>query len=70
MIAITGWNLIIGNGDPMILDTTVIINGEKIVEIGPSNTITLPEGTEIIDSSGLTIMPGLIDCHDHLASKG
>ena len=70
MIAITGGNLIIGNGDPMILDTTVIINGEKIVEIGPSNTITIPEGTEIIASSGLTIMPGLIDCHDHLASKG
>ena len=70
MIAITGGNLIIGNGDPMILDTTVIINGEKIVEIGPSNTVKIPEGAEIIDSSGLTIMPGLIDCHDHLASKG
>ena len=29
-----------------------------------------PAGAEVIDAAGLTVLPGLIDCHDHLASHG
>src|SRR5262249_4865750 len=29
-----------------------------------------PSGTEVIDASNLTVLPGLIDCHDHLAFHG
>jgi imidazolonepropionase-like amidohydrolase len=31
--------------------------------------VTLPPNTEVLDLTGLTLMPGLIDCHDHLAAK-
>ena len=62
-------NLIDGNGGPVINDAAVLIDGERIVSAGPRAATTWPEGTEVVDVTGLTIMPGLIDCHDHLASK-
>ena len=62
-------NLIDGNGGPVINDAAVLIDGERIVSAGPRAAATWPEGTEVVDGTGLTIMPGLIDCHDHLASK-
>lgn len=44
---------------------TVVIEGERIVTVGPDQTIRLPRGTRRIDGRGLTVLPGLIDCHIH-----
>jgi len=70
MQAITGATLIDGTGGPVINDATLLINGERIEDVGPGGAVAIPPGTELIDASGMTLMPGLIDCHDHLASKG
>ena len=70
MQAITGATLIAGTGGPVINDATLLINGERIEDVGPGGAVAIPPGTELIDASGMTLMPGLIDCHDHLASKG
>ncbi len=70
MKALTGAKLIDGTGGPALQDATVLIDGERITAIGPGAAIELSPGTEVIDVSGLTLLPGLIDCHDHLASKG
>ena len=69
MKALIGANLIDGTGGPVIDDATVLIDGERIVETGPRAAVELPPNTEIIDLSSMTLLPGLIDCHDHLASK-
>ena len=69
MKVLIGANLIDGKGGPIVNDAAVLIDGERIVSAGPRAAATWPEGTEVIDVTGLTIMPGLIDCHDHLASK-
>ena len=69
MKVLIGANLIDGKGGPVVNDAAVLIDGERIVSAGPRAAATWPEGTEVIDVTGLTIMPGLIDCHDHLASK-
>ena len=69
MKALIGANLIDGTGGPVIDDATVLIDGERIVETGPRAAVELPPNTEIVDLSGMTLLPGLIDCHDHLASK-
>jgi imidazolonepropionase-like amidohydrolase len=70
MKALVGANLIDGTGGPVLHDATVLIDEERIKAVGPRPAVELPPNTEVIDVSGLTLLPGLIDCHDHLASKG
>jgi imidazolonepropionase-like amidohydrolase len=49
---------------------TVIIRGNRIAAVGPDRDISLPRGTTRIDGRGLTLLPGLIDCHVHLCLGG
>ena len=69
MKALLGANLIDGTGGPVLEDSAVLIDGERITEVGPKAAVTLPPQTEEIDLTGLTLLPGLIDTHDHLAHK-
>ena len=70
MLAIVGGNLIDGTGSPVVENATVIVDGDRIVEVGPRAAGNIPDGCEVLDATGHTIMPGLIDVHDHLASGG
>lgn len=45
---------------------TLVIEGDRILAVGPDETIRLPKNTQRIDGRGLTVLPGLIDCHVHL----
>ena len=64
-IAIHHTRLIDGTGT-VLNQATVIVRGSQIVATGPSRTITIPKGATRIDGRGLTVLPGLIDCHVHL----
>ena len=69
MKALLGANLIDGTGGPVLNDSAILIDGERVAEVGPRAAVTLPPGTEEIELTGLTLLPGLIDTHDHLAHK-
>jgi imidazolonepropionase-like amidohydrolase len=45
---------------------TVIIRGTTIAAVGLDRDLSPPRGTTKIDGRGLTLLPGLIDCHVHL----
>ena len=47
--------------------STVLFTGNKITAVGDDGKVTLPPGTEIMDVTGQTLMPGLWDMHVHLA---
>lgn len=49
---------------------TLVVRGSKISAVGPSRTLTIPKGARRINGRGLTILPGLIDCHVHLCLGG
>lgn len=44
---------------------TVLINGEHITAVGPTNIIEIPTGAEVIDATGKYLIPGLWDMHAH-----
>ena len=48
-----------------IPNATVVVRGTRIVSVGPNATV--PPGARVYDLSTLTLLPGLIDAHDHLA---
>ena len=47
----------------------LVIENDKIIKIGPANSLT-DENAEVIDLSGLIILPGLVDLHTHLREPG
>src|ERR1700694_3825130 len=48
----------------------VLLDGEKIKEVGPAGKIAMPSEAEIFDASGLIVAPGFIDIHVHLREPG
>ncbi len=69
-LAIVGGVLIDGWGGPPVERSVVIVRGEKIVAVGPIGEIDVPANARIVDASGMTVMPGLIDMHVHLGDIG
>lgn len=54
-------NAKIFDGENVINAHTVTIKGDKILNIGGP----IPEGADMIDAKGCTLLPGLIDAHSH-----
>lgn len=64
-VVLKGARIITMKGKEVIEKGDVVIKDNRIVAVGASGTITTPNGAEIIDVSGKTIMPGLVDIHAH-----
>lgn len=47
---------------------SVVVAGNRIASVGPAATTPVPEGAEVVDGAGRTLLPGLWDMHVHLAS--
>ena len=66
--AIRAGTLIDVSAGRALANQVILIRGTKIEAVGPG--IALPQGAEVIDLSNMTVLPGLVDCHTHLADLG
>jgi len=46
---------------------SILIKDGKIAEVGAS--INAPKDAQVIDAAGQFVMPGIIDCHSHIAAE-
>jgi hypothetical protein len=64
-VAIVGGTLIDGTGKPAVTDAVVIVQDGRFQAVGRRSEVSMPQGAEIIDAKGKSILPGLIDGHCH-----
>ena len=49
---------------------TLLVQDDRIAVIGDDRQVTVPRGAREINARGMTVLPGLIDCHVHLCLGG
>lgn len=68
LVALKGARIISMKGDEVIENGTILIKDNKIEAIGKADDVKIPSGAKVIDCSGKTIMPGMVDVHSHLST--
>src|SRR6185312_15646111 len=63
--AIRAGRLLDPEGGRILPNQIIVVEGNRIREVGPN--VTIPPGAQVIDLSAMTVMPGLVDSHNHLA---
>ena len=69
-IALVGGMLLTGYEVPPIHHAAVVVEGNKIIAAGPASEVRIPADATIVDTSGRTMLPGLIETHGHLVVLG
>ena len=63
--AIVGASVVNLNGGPAVTNAAVIIEGDRVVTIGPAASTPIPPGAEVIRAAGKWVVPGLMNMHTH-----
>lgn len=70
IIALVHARVIDGTGNPAVPGRTLILRDGLIAAMGPDGKMPPPKGAKILDMTGKTILPGLIQLHEHLWMYG
>jgi len=68
-LLIKNGRLIDGSGRDPIVNTLIVVEGNRITHVGPADGPIRPEtaADTVIDAAGKCILPGLIDAHCHIS---
>lgn len=69
LTAFTNARIITMNGDEVIEKGTILVENNRIKAIGTADQVSVPDNAYVMDASGKTIMPGIIDVHAHLRNS-
>src|SRR6202162_4193496 len=59
-----------GKSDRLASNQVIVIQGERIAEVGPAASVKIPAGAQEIDLGTGTVLPGLIEGHNHMFKVG
>lgn len=66
VLAVRAGKMFDSKAGQMLTRQVVLIQGDRILDVGPEAQVTVPAGAEVIDLSQATVLPGLIDGHTHI----
>ncbi|WP_019530094.1 amidohydrolase family protein [Dasania marina] len=66
VVAFTGGRVVTMQGDEVIAQGTVVVEGNRIIAVGNTDDVQIPKNAHVIDTTGKTVMPGLVDMHGHI----
>src|SRR5262249_27496206 len=69
-LALVGGRIIDGYEGKPIEDGVILISGDRITAVGTRSQVAVPPGTPVIDTRGMSVLPGLADMHVHLMILG
>ncbi|MEM7356155.1 MAG: amidohydrolase family protein, partial [Acidobacteriota bacterium] len=50
----------------VLADRVLVLRGERVARVEPAAEIEIPRGAQVVDLTGHTVLPGLIDMHVHM----
>ncbi|MFI5207511.1 MAG: amidohydrolase family protein [Gemmatimonadales bacterium] len=69
-IVIHAGRLVDGTSSEALADQGIVVSGGRITAVGPWASVRRPAGARVIDLTGATVLPGLIDNHTHVLLQG
>jgi imidazolonepropionase-like amidohydrolase/Tol biopolymer transport system component len=66
VVVLRGARIVTMRGDEVIEDGEIVVRNTRIEAVGRRGSVTIPSGSDVIDVSGRTIVPGFVDTHAHL----
>ncbi len=64
-LALVGAKIVTMKGAEVIEDGTILIENERLVQVGKRTEIQVPKDARVIDVKGMTVVPGFVDVHHH-----
>jgi imidazolonepropionase-like amidohydrolase len=61
--------LIDGAGGAAQKEVSIVIEGGRIRDLGPSSKIAAPPGASVVNVAGKFVVPGIINAHGHVGAK-
>jgi imidazolonepropionase-like amidohydrolase len=65
-LAIRAGHLFDSKSGQMLANQVIVVQGDRVAEVGPASSVKVPGGAEVIDLSRSYVLPGLIDAHTHM----
>src|SRR4029077_4493181 len=66
VVVIHAGQLFGGKSDGLLSNQVIVIEGDRIAEVGPAGSVKIPAGAQEIDLGNATVLPGMIDGHAHM----
>lgn len=69
-LALVGGRLIDGFGGPPLENSVILVSGDRISAVGRQGSLAVPATAQVIDTNGMSVLPGLWEAHGHLFHVG